>query len=373
MEAASGDIGFVSYNCGTIENLKLSAVTVNDQVDLAANIGLLVGYNQKGTVRNCAVINGENGGSITLAGVSDFYVGNLMGYNNEGLIINCSATGNITVTSALKLAHAGGLVGENNGEVKNSYADGDVSITTAHNYAYIGGLTACNLGKLSFSYADGSIMLSMNTGSATAYTYGGGLVGLNIGEVGSCYATGNLYVKADTTQTADTGVRAHVGGLVGMNREGMILTSYAANMIVAETAGAYDQAIAGGLVGTNRDGILTSCFATGNVGAIAEGSYAYAGAIIGTGKSDEVQNCYYATEMQFVAHDSSRGPIEDIEPVETPTNATGTEKDLENFEGNVFVPGALMWSTTAWTFGTAEEPALPTLTVVGPTFTEAVE
>jgi hypothetical protein len=162
MDAAGGDIGFFAYNCGTIENLKLENVTINDQVDAAANIGLLVGYNQEGTVRNCAIINGVNGGSITLAGVADFYVGGLMGYNNGGFIINCSAMGDITVTSATKLAHAGGLVGENNGEVKSSFAEGNISITTAHNYAYAGGLTACNLNKISASYAKENIMLSMN-------------------------------------------------------------------------------------------------------------------------------------------------------------------------------------------------------------------
>ena len=107
----------------------------------------------------------------------------------------------------------------------------------------------------------------------------------------------------------------------------------------------------------------------GNVGAIADGSYAYAGAVVGVGKADDLQNCYWADEMEFITVDTSKESVADAVPGETPTNAIGTEKAEAEFGNYIFVNGALMWSTSAWSVGTADEPALPTLVNVGPTFT----
>jgi hypothetical protein len=101
-------------------------------------------------------------------------VGGLAG-SNEGTILACSTTGHVTASWK-----AGGIVGDNGGTVASSCARCDVLEGTPQ--------------------------------------WVGGLVAVNYGTVSSCYATGSVQGE-------------WVGGLVGYNGDGTIITSYATGVV----------------------------------------------------------------------------------------------------------------------------------------------
>ncbi len=155
-------------------------------------VGVLVGYNDGGSITNCYATGDARAGGN--------YAGGLVGYIDGGSIANCYATGD---TDAV--GYAGGLVGDNSGSITNCYATGNVTATG--NYA--GGLVGYNDG--------GSITNCYATGDTYAGSYAGGLVGSNDrGSITNCYATGD----------ADTATGNYASGLVGFNWLGSITNCY---------------------------------------------------------------------------------------------------------------------------------------------------
>ena len=191
----------------------------------AAYVGLFGGISSAGAIYQLGLLEVEVGGKAN--------VGPLAG-GNDGTIIGCYATGSVSGIDAL-----GGLVGANSdqhhGTIIGSHAKVDVS-----GINFIGGLAGANHGTIIGSHATGNV-----SGSSTV----GGLAGWNSGPIGTSYATGNV-----------SGTIA-VGGLVGNNNlRGAIVSSYATGNV----SGADDDYRTGGLVGTNHDTIRGS-YATGSV------------------------------------------------------------------------------------------------------------
>jgi hypothetical protein len=136
-----------------------------------------------------------------------YIVGGLAGYN-EGTIYACSTTGRVAARE-----RAGGIVGENRGTITSSCATCDVSELRP---GWVGGLVAANRGTIS-----------------------------------SCYAMG-------TTQGWC------VGGLVGDNRDGTIITSYATTAVKlrgpADNGGGLVSRIGFGLPMYEGYGVVTASF-----------------------------------------------------------------------------------------------------------------
>lgn len=107
-----GYVGLVGYNNGTIRNLNLGIIYIDEA---ASNTGK-------------AVINVESG----LNSYQNFYAGGLVGYNGtDGVITNCEVAADITVHIFCenRSMYVGGMVGYNEGEVTDCYLK--TSLTTS--------------------------------------------------------------------------------------------------------------------------------------------------------------------------------------------------------------------------------------------------
>lgn len=109
-----------AYGASTIENCHSSA-SVNAAFTNDSGygcVGGIVGYLEKGTVKNCS-----NSGTITVDGISS-YAGGVVGYNSntEGKVGNCYNTGNIE--GKKDWSYYGGVAGANNGTIENCYSCG---------------------------------------------------------------------------------------------------------------------------------------------------------------------------------------------------------------------------------------------------------
>ena len=237
---------------GTIEDSE-----VDGKVDGDRTIGGLVGLNQGGVIRNSValVMVGENS-SVT------WVAGGLVGQNDGGTIVGSQAVGAVTGGNQV-----GGLVGKNRGSVTSSHATGNVTgIDSIWGYAYVGGLVGWHLGgTISGSRSDGKVvgtapgvggLVGVNESNArivNSHALGqvrgknkvGGLVGENKGRISNSYAKG--------TVTGDS----QTGGLVGQNDGGTIEGSSALGAVTGANQ-------VGGLVGENK-GSISNSYAQGAV------------------------------------------------------------------------------------------------------------
>ena len=192
-------------------------------------------------------VSGFNTGS-GFAPISIF-MGILNGQNNtiKGLFINQS-TGNrvglfgniggsgvvrnlgledVDITGA---SNTGGVAGRNSGTIEKSYVSGKLSCS-----AGVGGLVGVNLGTIEDSNTAGEVI---GTGASV-----GGLVGLNTGTIANSYSSTNV---------TDSG-RSTIGGLVGLNSDGVIRSSFSAGDVS-------DVGNTGGFVGFNTGTISNSFY-----------------------------------------------------------------------------------------------------------------
>ncbi len=153
-------------------------------------VGLFGSVGSSGDIRNLALTD------INVTGQTG--VGGLVG-GNQGRITAVYTTGTISTSSH----YAGGLVGWNNGgTIAASY-----SSTTVSGNTQVGGLVGLQ--------SSGSILASYFTGAVSAAGgQAGGLIGDNRGSVIGSYSTGTVSGPI------------HVGGLIGINQDGVVTNSY---------------------------------------------------------------------------------------------------------------------------------------------------
>lgn len=214
-----GKTGLVLTNTGTIKNLKVTNVTLENKENVAL-LGILAASNT-GTIENCEINDAKI--LITNCVSAGADIGFVVGNNSQpGILSNVVVNNNSSVTLDLSnnsgKANLGGLVGQNNGNnaiIINSHVE-NVTIDHPHN-----ALSASNVG---------------------------GLVGWNRvgGQIKACYAisTLNIYCSAQS------------GGLVGVHVGGTVLASYAVLTINGTVSNN-----TGGLIGNNNGGNITSCYA----------------------------------------------------------------------------------------------------------------
>jgi len=163
-------------------------------------------------------------------------VGALVAYQYGGTIVDCRVSG---IVSGVE--YVGGFVGNNSGTIVDSSA-----IVTVNGVRNVGGFAG-------FQYY-GTIEDSFAAGNVSGVDEVGGFIGLNRGTIEGCFAVGDV-----------SGTSENTGGMVGQNRDGTVVDSYALGNIAGATK-------AGGLVGRSEGsrGVIEDCYAGGNVFGISE-------------------------------------------------------------------------------------------------------
>ncbi|WP_069129909.1 InlB B-repeat-containing protein [Rhodohalobacter halophilus] len=223
------------------------------------NVGLF-GYTEDGNIENINITNidvmgdsfvgglvGRNFSSISNISLNGTIhsnnrnVGALAGYS-RGSIENSHASGTVSSSGT----ETGGLVGSQfGGEILNSSAD--VSVKADGRYGRTGGLIGSNTGSIIDSYAKGNVENIGENHESGGYSVGG-LAGWNDGNIENSYATGRVHGKE------------RVGGLVGMNQRGDIISSFASGNVIGM------QNKIGGLVGQNGlNSSIENSYALGKV------------------------------------------------------------------------------------------------------------
>ncbi len=188
------------------------------------------------------------------------YVGSLAGHNAGGVAYIGVEGGRLIGTGN----HVGGLFGSNEGTILN----GDVMLERIEGSGHsLGGLVGYNEGHITYSVADASL---------SGVNQVGGLVGLNFdGVLTDSRAAGN--VKG----------RDYIGGLVGLNRV-RISSNHAEAKVISE--GSYS----GGLVGANHQG---GSIADSRASGMVSGNL-YAGGLVGWNKDSQITNSFTVSRVE---------------------------------------------------------------------------
>ncbi len=217
---------------------------VYDNPNSGQPVGLFSQIASEGRVENLAVVDVNFSGRQVVGGLAG---------HNSGAITSCYVTGSIKGRN-----YVGGLTGYNSGSIVSCRATVDVS-----GGGIVGGLAGENhYGTISSSLAVGTVMGTSSVG---------GLAGINTGPITFCSATGSV-----------SATERRVGGLVGYNLYGEIISSYA----MASVATAGDDV--GGLVGGNDGGVYDCCA----MGPVSGGSDV--GGLVGRNQVGAIRTCYAA-------------------------------------------------------------------------------
>ncbi len=179
----------------------------------------------------------------------------------SGKLENCSVT-----STVVGFSYVGGLVGYHTGTTINNCT----SISDVSGYGCIGGLAGGEF------FLDAEINNCFSMGTVTGHRYSGGLVGEQefSATISNCGSFVNMIDYSNSNS---------LGGLVGIQRSGMIQESYALGSVTG-----YENL--GGLIGLQISGTVQNCYSMGNVTG-----YRYIGGLAGR-QSDNpsalIDKCY---------------------------------------------------------------------------------
>jgi hypothetical protein len=335
------DTDYASIFTGITINANFS-VDYNTSTATIANIGGVAGLADRATLQNItlngalntthASVEVPDWASLVIKGVfpdqavfitaqptSGLFTGGVVGYINASQISAVNSAMPVTARSVTTVAYAGGVAGyaegtnmytsqntgsvDSNGpgyntsaggiagyivasRVRDSSASGEIRATAlsqtfdydASWQAYAGGLVGYVGGSeaapsvVEHNYAAGAVT------TYAPYPYAGGLVGYLYGyndfsnpakngsAVRQSYATGPVIARVQTDTTNNISDIPYAGGLVGYSSvvESTIADSYATGSVLATTDGTY--AWAGGIVGGNaNDALVIRTYSTSNV------------------------------------------------------------------------------------------------------------
>lgn len=136
------------------------------------------------------------------------YLGSLVGWNNGGTVTDCAASGlKLDAKSTYAPFYIGGLVGRNTGVIQDCGVEAPLLSVSGIGFgtSYAGGLAGWNTGWIGTSYAvariDGEV-------DQTSFVWTGGFVGLNGGTVTNSYAAAHMN---------SSGVNAKASGFCGQS------------------------------------------------------------------------------------------------------------------------------------------------------------
>jgi hypothetical protein len=267
-----------------IEDTPRFRSSVADPGSDGLNVGGVAGHadsSQFNTIVSSATLNANSGSAPV-------YVGGVVGYAKGATINTSQISGSVDGSGYGYNSSAGGVAGYIvASRVRDSYADGNVTLKGPSDVFGWGASWQIYAGGL-VGYVGGSddapslVDHSHATGDVYAYSpfpYAGGLVGYLYGfndfsnpakngsTVKRSYATGDVTAESqpDTT-AANNGDIPYAGGLVGYSSvvDSTIVDSYATGDAYATTEGTF--AWAGGIVGGNaNDAVVLRTYATGDV------------------------------------------------------------------------------------------------------------
>jgi len=292
----AGLFGQITVSGVEIKNVGIN-INANGITAIDSAGGLIGDAHSRVTVSNCFA-TGDVTANVCAGGLIGYCYGSYFSIVDPSIrciVSDCYATGRVTAIGAYDWGYAGGLIGYcyDSVTVSDCYATGDV---TAQDIA--GGLIGrSGLGCVTVSsYATGDV-----TATSSADACVGGLMGNGYGcTVSDCYATGRV--------TTSYSIWAYAGGLIAMcvNDDVTLSNCYATGDVTAtSSAGAY----VGGLIGNGGNTLctLSNCYATGDVTATSSAFHAYAGGLIGQGKSVALSACYVTSGVTATASISYGG------------------------------------------------------------------
>ena len=212
----SGDnIGFISINSGTIQNLYFSNITItNGKTDgTSSNTGAVCGKNV-GTIKYVTVTSGSIQGNAYKDN-SDREVGGICG-RNEGTVFHC-----YNYAKVFRGKHFGGIVGFNSGSISECYNYGKICDPFANQYTRIGGISGESSGSVSLCINFGEVNgYYTSTNSADNVTISdtstGGIVGYCGGTISKCGNYGAVSSgKFKVGSTEYQATNSYVGGVAG--------------------------------------------------------------------------------------------------------------------------------------------------------------
>ena len=194
------NFGFISFNYGTIKNVKIQGEADYDSWNNSSKVGGgLVGLNY-GTIMNCQVdINVAMTATRSSSSARSVYLGGICGKNMSGaLILNCINLGNVTLIDR-QTATAGNWSG------LNSFAAGIAGLNEST-------IDSCvNIGTITLNKTTGS---SWGSGQLSSFANGGSSTTNNV--IRNCLALGNLAGTSVET-FSDIGVNAVVTNCYKIN------------------------------------------------------------------------------------------------------------------------------------------------------------
>ena len=214
-----------------------------------------------------------------------------------------------------------------------------------------------------FGYSKGTIKNLNVTNFIVEYEHDnvystiGGITGVNYeGIISNCYASGNVVTTSDTYGTK-------IGGIVGFNYSGTIINSYASVNISASSIASS----AGGLIGLSTYGTISYSYATGNVSVSEEKYHSVAGGLIGSTYYVTISNCYATGNISsshragglvgdndnINADNCYRYIGQEIDSWRIATNL-GNELSMEEILNYVYNN----WDNTIWNLSLSENPTL---------------
>ncbi len=209
------------------------------------------------------------------------YIGSLAGHNAGGVAYIGVEDGRLIGMGN----NVGGLFGSNEGTILN----GDVMLERIEGSGHsLGGLVGYNEGHITYSVADTSLLGVSEVGGLVGLNFDGVLTdsraaGIAKGRdyIGGLVGLNRAQVSASNAEGGVISEGSYSGGLVGANHQGgSIADSRASGMVSGNL-------YAGGLVGWNRDSQITNSFTVNRVDGNSD-----VGGLVGWNEDSQISNTY---------------------------------------------------------------------------------
>ncbi|SEQ20280.1 GLUG motif-containing protein [Pseudomonas sp. NFPP19] len=193
-------------------------------------------------------------------------------------------------TSATGSSAVGGLVGRNSGKIANVSASNLQVNAKGRQDNLIGGLVGSNAGGSIDASSVGGVVLGNSFTSAA-----GGLVGENRQVEGSGGTVTNSSADVRLTASIAANAEGGVGGLVGVNHQGLIAGSSSSGSVSSGDSYSYKGTNLGGLVGYNQSGRIEGSQSST---AVSGNGASHAGGLVGRNESGHISDSVASGGLQ---------------------------------------------------------------------------
>lgn len=369
LDSSSEAVGFF----GSLYSAQVYDVEfVSPDVEGYERFGIVCGYSETSTIRNCTVTN--------LKMLAHRYGGGIAGYDSGSTISGCSVSGEITGYEDYgdESLYLGGILGYayNTTIVEDCHSQITIKkYMVTHKLSSLGGLVG-NLGL-------GQVRRCTSICTITGRYYIGGLLGESIRPaniVEDCYAEATLsgtdniggLIGRNGNSTASNNVGGTVrrcsskatiqcstygGGLLGRNYTGPISSCRSESSVTGSS-------FVGGLIGSGN-GSVQYCYAAGSV----NGTSMYYGGLIGT-TGAAIAHCYAAVIL--TGSTTTRGGL--FGTLETAGNASSCfwDSDIQTETGIQSIGNKKGTATDVYSKTTPEMKTKSTFTAYGWDFTNEI-